>query len=63
MRNPARKLVRRARQETSGTVLESQSKFPRKSILRSPANYARNMGAHILPMLPSTVAGMRKTER
>jgi hypothetical protein len=63
MYNPARKLLRRTRQETSNPVLEPQSKFPRKSILRSPANYARNMGACIPHMLPRTVAGRRKTEQ
>ncbi len=63
MRNPARKLLRRARQETSGPVLEPQSKFPRKSVSISPANYARNMWACIPCSLPRTVAGTRKTER
>ncbi len=62
MHNPVRKLVRRARQETSGLVMEPQSKFPRKFILRSPANYARNTGACIPRTLPRIVAGTRKTE-
>jgi hypothetical protein len=63
MRNPVRKLLRRVRQEPSGPVLELQSRFPRKSISRSPANCARNMGACIPRMLPRTVAGIRKTEQ
>jgi hypothetical protein len=63
MRNLARKLLTRARQDTSGPVLEPRSKFPRKSVLRSLANYARNMGARIPRMLPRTVVGTRKTER
>jgi hypothetical protein len=63
MRNPSRKLLTRTRQEPSSPILEPRSRFPRKSILRSPANYARNMGARILRTLPRTVAGMRKTER
>ncbi len=62
MRNSARKLLTRTRQEPSGPVLEPQSKLPRKSILRGPANFARNMGARILRMLPRTVSGKRKTE-
>jgi hypothetical protein len=43
----ARKLLRKTRQETSGPVLQLRSKFPRKFILRSPANYAKiNGGLH-----------------
>ncbi len=62
MRNWARKLLGRATKEPSGPVLELQSRFPRKSISRSPANYARNMGACIPRTLPRTVAGTRKAE-
>jgi hypothetical protein len=55
MHNPARKLLRRTRQEPSSPVLEPRSKFPRESVSRSPANYARNMGVRIPHMLPRTV--------
>ncbi len=61
MCNPARKLLTRTRQEPSGPVLEPQSRFPRKSVLRGLANYVRNMGAHILRTLLRTVEGTRKT--
>ncbi len=63
MCNPARKLLRKTRQEPSSPVLELWSRFPRKSISRSLANYVRSMGARIPRMPPRTVAGMRKTER
>ncbi len=49
---PARKLLTRMRQEPSGPVLEPQSRLTRKSILRSLASCARNMGAPILQRLP-----------
>ncbi len=63
MHNPARKLLRKARQEPSDPVLELQNGLPKKSILRSLANYARSMGARIPRMPPRTVAGVRKTEQ
>ncbi len=62
MHNPARKFLRRARQEPSGPVLELQSRFTRKSDSWSSANYLRNMGARIPPTLLRTVAGTRNTE-
>jgi hypothetical protein len=43
-------------------VPKPQSKFPRKSVSRSPANYARSIGACILCTLTRTVAGTRKTK-
>ncbi len=63
MRNPARKLLGRARQEPSSPVLELQSRFPRKSASRSPANYARNMEARIPHTLPRTVTGTLNGKR
>ncbi len=62
MRNLARKLLTRTRQEPSSPLLELRSRFTRKSVSRSPANYVKIMGACILCTLPRTVAGMRKTE-
>ena len=56
MCNLARTLLTRTRQEPSGPVMELQSRFPGKPILRGPANYARNMGARILYTLPKTAA-------
>jgi hypothetical protein len=61
MRNLARKLLRRTRQEPSGPVLEPQSRLTRKSVLRGPASCARNMGARLLCTPPKIAAGTRKT--
>jgi hypothetical protein len=61
MHNLARKLLRKARQEPSGPVLELQSRFPKKSVLRIPANYVINMGARIPRTPPRTIAGTRRT--
>ncbi len=62
MRNLARKLLRKARQEPSIPVLELQSRFPRNSGLRSLANFVKSMGPRIPRMLPRTVASTRKSE-
>jgi hypothetical protein len=59
----ARKLLTRTRQEPSGPVMVPQSRLTRKSVLRSLASCARNMGAHILHTLPKIAASMRKTGR
>jgi hypothetical protein len=61
MCHPVRKLLTRMRQEPSGPVLEPQSRLKRKSVLRSLASCARNMGARILRMLPKIAASTRKT--
>jgi hypothetical protein len=58
-----KKLLTRTRREPSGPALEPQSRFSRKSFSRSPASYARNMGARILRTLPKIAVGMRKTGR
>jgi hypothetical protein len=58
-----KKLLTRTRQEPSGPVLEPRCGFPRKTISRSLASCARNMGARILRTLPRIAASMRKTER
>ena len=63
MHNPARKLLRKARQEPSGSVLELRSRFQRKLVLRSLANYVRSMGARIPYTPPRTVENTRKTKR
>jgi hypothetical protein len=57
-----RKLLRRARQEPSSPVLELRSRFPRKSVLRSLANYVKSMGAHIPCTLSRSVTSTRKRE-
>ncbi len=46
-----------------GQVLILLSGFPRKSALRSIANYARSMGAHIPHTTLVIVVGLRRTER
>ncbi len=43
------------------TGATKQSRLPRKSVLRSLASCARNMGVHILCMLPKIAASTRKT--
>jgi hypothetical protein len=58
----SKKLITRTRQEPSGPVLEPQSRLTRKSVLRSLASCARNMGAHILHSLPKIAASARKME-
>ena len=62
MHNLAGKLLKRARQEPSGPVLELQSRFPRKSISTSPANYARNMGSRIPHTPPRTVVQVQEQQ-
>jgi hypothetical protein len=58
-----KKASQKMRQEPSGPVMVPQSKLARKSVLKSHASYARNMGAHILCTLPKIAASMRKTGR
>jgi hypothetical protein len=41
--------------------LEPRSRLPRKSVLRSLASCARNLGPHILRTSPKIVASRRKT--
>ncbi len=66
MRKPThhlgRKLLTRTRQEPSGPVMVPRSRLTRKSVSRSLARCARNLGARILRTLPKTAASMRKTE-
>jgi hypothetical protein len=62
MRNPARKLLTRTKQELSSPVLEPQSKLPRKSVLRGPASCARNMGGCTKDCRRYKKDGMVKTD-
>jgi hypothetical protein len=61
--HPARKLLTRTRQEPSGPVMVPQSRLTRKSVSKSLASCARNMGVRILHMLPKIAASMRKMGR
>jgi hypothetical protein len=56
----ARKLLTRTGQEPRGPVMVTRSRLTRKSILRSLASCARNMGARILCMLPKIAANIEK---
>jgi hypothetical protein len=58
---PERKLLTRTRQKPSVPVLELHCGFPRKSISRSLASFARNMGVCILCTLPRIAAGTKRT--
>jgi hypothetical protein len=62
LRNPTNFPIR-ARKERNALVPILRSGFPRKSTLRSIANYARSMGVHIPCTTLVTVVGLRRTER
>jgi hypothetical protein len=56
-------LPNRARKGRNALVPILWSGFPRKFALRSIANYARSMGAHIPCTKLVIVVGLRRTER
>jgi hypothetical protein len=60
-RHLARKVLTRTRQEPSGPVMVPQSRLARKSVLRSLASCATNIGACTLCMLSKIATSMRKT--
>jgi hypothetical protein len=62
LRNPT-SLPIRARKERNALVPILRSGFPRKSALRSIANYARSMGMHIPCTTLMNDVGLRRTER
>ncbi len=62
MRNPT-SLPTRARKGRNALVPILRPGFPRKSNLRSIANFARSMGAHIPCTTLAIVIGLRRTER
>jgi hypothetical protein len=62
LRNPT-SLPIRARKGRNTLVPILRSGFPRKSTLRSIANYARSVGAHIPCTTLVIVVGLKKTDR